>query len=86
MKPWFDVIIVMPVGPNSSVAFIEDTVVSYHHFTKSSYKIIFADDSQQGIGNCLQTIFPHADVITTKKSMVAGLACISRYHWRFAIL
>ncbi len=69
MKPKFDVIVVIPVGPNSQVEFIEDTVLSYEYYTKLSFKVIFADDSQQGIGNQLKTLFPAADVITTKKAM-----------------
>ena len=69
MKPSVDVVIVVPVGPNSSVAFIEDTILSYHYYTRSSYQIVFADDSQQGIGKELKIVFPDADVVVTKKAM-----------------
>ena len=69
MKPAFDVIVVIPVGPNSSVDFIIDTVDSYHHYTKRPYKVVFADDSQQGIGKELKARLPDCDVITTKKAM-----------------
>ena len=87
MKPWFEVIVVIPVGPNSSVNFIEDTVSSYHYYTQSSYKVIFADDSQQSIGNNLQQILPNADIITTKKAMGgwAGLYITLSLAFRHAV-
>ena len=87
MKAAFDVVVVIPVGPNSSVSFIEDTVASYHHYTLSSYQIIFADDSQQGIGKELKTIFPTADVVTTSKAMGgwAGLYITLSLAFRYAL-
>lgn len=87
MKASFDVVVVIPVGPNSSVSFIEDTVCSYHHYTGSSYKVIFADDSQQGIGKKLKTIFPNADVIITRKAMGgwAGLYITLSLAFRHAV-
>ncbi len=69
MKPWFDVIVVIPVGPNSSIPFIEDTVESYRQYTASTFKVIFADDSQQGLGRQLAGIFPDADVMATPRAM-----------------
>ncbi len=87
MTPPFDVVVVIPVGPNSSVPFIEDTVTSYRHYTASSYKIIFADDSQQGIGATLQRILPEADVIVTPKAMGgwAGLYITLATAFRHAV-
>lgn len=87
MKPWFDVIVVIPVGPNSSIAFIEDTVLSYRHYTTTSFQVVFADDSQQGIGKELLKLFPSADVITTKKAMGgwAGLYITLSLAFRYAV-
>ncbi len=87
MKTAFDVVAVIPVSPHSSVSFIEDTVTSYHHYTQSSFQIVFADDSQQGIGNELKTIFPNADVITTPKAMGgwAGLYITLSLAFRYAV-
>ncbi len=69
MKPYFDVIVVIPVGPNSSVAFAGDTLRSYVFYTRSSFKIIIADDSHQGLGTAIQSDFPEADVIRSAKPM-----------------
>ena len=87
MKPWFDVIIVIPVGPDSSLPFIEDTVLSYHYYTHSSYKVIFADDSQQGIGKQLAGVFRDADIITTPRAMGgwAGLYITLSLAFRHAV-
>ncbi|MDQ2752314.1 MAG: hypothetical protein M3R72_04750 [Bacteroidota bacterium] len=87
MKAEFDVVVVVPVGPDSSVSFIEDTMAGYHHYTQSSYQIVFADDSQQGIGKELKTKFPTADVITTTKAMGgwAGLYITLSLAFRHAV-
>lgn len=87
MKPWFDVIIVVPVGPDSSLPFIEDTIVSYHHYTHSSCKVVFADDSQQGIGKQLAGLFPDADIINTPRAMGgwAGLYITLSLAFRHAV-
>ena len=87
MKARFDVVIVVPVGPDSSVSFIEDTIASYDHYSSSSYQVIFADDSQQGIGIELKTKFPKADVITTGKAMGgwAGLYITLSLAFRYAV-
>ena len=69
MKKQFDIIIVIPIGPGSSVDFVKDTIDSYVFYTKSSYKIILADDSHQNIGNALQQFYPDIDVIATPKPM-----------------
>lgn len=87
MKTRFDVVVVVPVGPDSSVPFIEDTIASYHHYTQSSYQVVFADDSQQGIGKELKAKFPTADVITTGKAMGgwAGLYITLSLAFRHAV-
>jgi hypothetical protein len=69
VKPIFGVIVVIPVGPNSVIEFVKDTVDSFTFYTGSSYKIIFVDDSHQGLGDQLKNIFPEADIIRSEKPM-----------------
>ena len=84
MKSSFDVVVVVPVGPNNSVDFITGTILRYDYFAKSSYKVIFTDDLQQGIGKELTTLFPDADIITTKKAISGWADYILLWHWHFA--
>lgn len=69
MKPFFDVVIVIPIGPNSSPAFIIDTMESYVYYTQASYTFILADDSHQGVGAEVKKAFPDAVVLLTDKPM-----------------
>src|SRR5438309_8548133 len=75
MKPFYDLIVVIPVGPNSSVEFINDTIESFTYYTASTYKIIIADDSHQGIATTIKKTNPESDIVYTKKNMggMAGL-------------
>ncbi|MEJ7911791.1 MAG: hypothetical protein WKF70_01455 [Chitinophagaceae bacterium] len=88
MKPYFDVIVVIPVGPNSSVAFVVDTLRSYAFHTASTYKIVIADDSHQGLGTAIQSDFPEADVIGSAKPMGgwAGLYIMLSEAYQHALL
>lgn len=63
MKQSFDLIVVIPVGPYCFPENIEDTIGSFIHYTKSTYKIILADDSQIGTGWGIQKKFPDIDVV-----------------------
>ncbi len=65
MKPYYDVVIVIGVGPNSSPAFIIDSMDSYVFHTKSTYLFILADDSHQGLGKKVQNKHPDAIVLLT---------------------
>jgi len=87
MKSFFDLIVVIPVGPNSNVEFVTDTINSFIFHTKSTHKIIIADDSQQLLGVQLQKNFPNADVVKSKKSMGAwaGLYIMLSLAYRYAI-
>ncbi len=87
MKLPVDVIVVIPIGPGSSIDFTADTIQSFIFYAGSPYKIVLADDSQEGIGSRLQEIFPEADVITTKKAMGgwAGLYITLSLAYRHAV-
>ena len=63
------------MGPGSRVDFILDTIRSFVYYTSSTYRIILADDSHQGLGRRVQEEFPDMDVLLTKKNggAMAGL-------------
>ncbi|MDB5007287.1 MAG: hypothetical protein JWQ84_2250 [Mucilaginibacter sp.] len=67
-KPYYHTIVVIPVGPGTSLDFVEDTIESFVYYNKLSYKIIIADDSQEGLGKKLKDTV-ECDVICTKKAM-----------------
>lgn len=66
---FFNTIVVLPVGPKCRVEFIEDTIRSFIYHTRSSYKIVLADDSQIATGKKIQELLPHIDVVTMQRSM-----------------
>jgi len=68
MKTFFNVVVVIPVGPECVQEFIEDTINSFIHYTKSSYKIVLADDSQKGTGKLIKENFPQIDVFINEKN------------------
>ncbi len=72
MKPKFDLVVVMPVGPNANPAFIEDTLNSFKYYTSCSYKIIIADDSQKGTGLKIKELFPDDDFVVLTRSKNLG--------------
>lgn len=66
---FFNTIVVIPIGPKCRVEFIEDTIASFIHHTRCSYKIVLADDSQKATGKKVQQLFPQTDVVTMERSM-----------------
>jgi len=64
-----DVVIVIPIGPGSQIDFVIDTILSYIHYTTSSYKFILADDSHQNVGTCIQKKLQDCDVLVTSTPM-----------------
>lgn len=68
----FDLIIVMPIGPNGSLNFINDTLESIEHYFSCRYKLIILDDSQKGIGEEVHRMHPHAEVLKTEKNRGAN--------------
>lgn len=67
MKRYFDVIVVIPIGPNTNPVFLQDTINSYMDYTKSSFQVILVDDSGQGIGEKLKNENASFDILKTKK-------------------
>lgn len=69
MKKFFSLIVVIPLGPKCQLDYIADTIESIQHYARSSYHIVLVDDSQKGMGQRVQAIFPNVEVIVTKESM-----------------
>ncbi len=69
MKSFYDVVVVVPIGPDTSSKFIVDTIESYIFYTAKSFKIILLDDSHQDIGKNLKIYFPNADLFTTTEAL-----------------
>lgn len=87
MKHSAKIVVVVPIGPNSSVDFIMDTIESYIHYTESTYKILLADDSHQQISEQVRKVYPEADVIYTTKPMggMSGLYINLAHAFKYAL-
>ena len=68
MKTDYDLIIVIPVGPNCKVEFIEDTINSIKYYCHCTYKILISDDSRKRTGDTIKEIFPEIDLLRHKKT------------------
>jgi len=64
-----NIIVVIPVGPNSSAAFVTDTIESYLFYASGTSQVVIMDDSQQGIGEAIAKELPGIVVLKTKKKM-----------------
>ena len=84
---FFDLIIVIPVGPACDPAFLKDTIESIQAYTTCRYQLIIADDSQKNTGASMKAIFPDLDVIVTLKNLgkVAGLYSNLSRAYAFAL-
>lgn len=87
MKHSAKIVVVVPIGPNSSVEFIADTIESYIHYTNSTYKILLADDSHQQVSEQVKKIYPDVDVIYTTKPMggMSGLYINLAHAFNYAL-
>lgn len=87
MKHSAKIVVVVPIGPDSSVEFIADTIESYIYYTKSTYKILLADDSHQQISEQVRKFYPDADVIYTTKPMggMSGLYINLAHAFKYAL-
>jgi len=72
MKIKFDLVAVIPIGPNDNLDFIADTIDSVIFYCNCSLKIILADDSLQGLGAIIKQRYPKADNLVNKKANGLG--------------
>ena len=68
MKEEFDLVVVLPIGPNCKIEYIEDTINSIKHYCLCSHKIIAVDDSKKDTGVVIKNKFPGIDVFKLKKN------------------
>ena len=69
MERKFDLVIVMPIGPNGKLTYIDDTIKSIKYYFSCTYKLIILDDSHKGTGDEILRIHPDTEVLKTKKNM-----------------
>lgn len=87
MKPFYEIVVLIPIGPNANVSFVKDTIDSINYYISSSCKIIVSDDSHCGKGEELKLIFPEIDVTKTQRNygMWGGLYMHLSLSYRYAI-
>lgn len=68
MKKHFDLIVVIPIGPNCKIDYILDTIDSINYYCKCTFKILLSDDSQKGTGKIVQGNFPDVEILQRDKS------------------
>jgi hypothetical protein len=71
MKKCVDIVLVIPAGPGTSLAFLTDTIFSFIHYTASSYQVILIDDSGQGLGTKVWQVIPEVEILYSKKPLGA---------------
>ena len=95
MQSFYEVVVVIPIGPGTNPSFLLDTIESFRHYNRSTYRILLCDDSQQGIADAVQQMFTDIDVINmpSPSGSMAGLfisLCTAyRYaldHYHFSLL
>ena len=72
MKSTYDLVVVIPIGPNDNPDYIVDTIESIYFYCCCNLKLIFADDSQQGLGQLIKAKYPKADNLVNEKSNGLG--------------
>jgi len=69
MERNFDLVVVMPIGPNGNVNYIDDTINSIKYYFSCQYKLIILDDSHKGTGDAIHKMHPDAEVLKTPKNL-----------------
>ena len=74
MKPSFDLVVVLPVGPTCKIDFLLDTLSSVKYYIHSRYKIIIADDTQNpNYQREVKHHFPEAVFVSNPQNLGKGL-------------
>jgi glycosyltransferase involved in cell wall biosynthesis len=87
MKEAYELIVVMPVGPNCKIEFVEDTIESIKHYCLCTHKIVLYDDSQKDTGELLKTKYPDIDILRSQKryGLWGGLYVSLSLAYKYAI-
>lgn len=68
MKKIYDMVVVMPIGPNCPMDIVTDNINSITYYTKCSYKIVFIVEPGAAIGAEIKRNHPEVDVLYSPKS------------------
>ncbi|MDF2432580.1 MAG: hypothetical protein JWP44_2211 [Mucilaginibacter sp.] len=87
MKQKYDLIVVIPIGPNTKVEFINDTIDSVYFYCQCSLKLIIVDDSRQELGLLTKEKYPDVDLLVNKKTngLKGGLYITLSLTYKYAI-
>ncbi|RYE30730.1 MAG: glycosyltransferase family 2 protein [Sphingobacteriaceae bacterium] len=87
MKQQYDLMVVIPIGPNCKLPFIEDTLNSIIHYCLCTYKIILIDDSKKDYGTNLKNKYTNVDVIINKQQygLLGGLYVTLSHAFIYAL-
>lgn len=69
MKPFFELVVVIPVGPDSAPDYLADTIASVRFYTASRCKIILADDPRSRVGEQLAKGDADLDVFSNNQAL-----------------
>ncbi len=74
MKPFVDLVTVIPVGPTCRIEFILDTISSIKYYVHCACKIILSDDSQNSIiYDQIRESYPDVIILRTDRNFGKGL-------------
>lgn len=59
-------LVLLPVGPGSSLPFLLDTLESVARYALPDHKVLLADDSAEGLGDRAQEFLPEVDVLVLR--------------------
>jgi hypothetical protein len=87
MKEKVDLVVVMPIGPQSRPEFIADSLHSIRHYVTERHAIILVDDSHTGTGFTIQKMFPGINVLLSGKryGRMAGLYINLSHAYKYAL-
>lgn len=95
MTKTFNLIVVIPVGPNEVLDYVLDTIDSVTHYMEPDRKIIIVDDTGKDMCVAIQSQVPNLDVVKTPRNhgghgglyLTLSLGYLHAYkHYNFKVL
>lgn len=74
-------LVYMPVGPNTDLGFLLDTLDSVRKYALPDHAVLLGDDSGEGIGAKVQETRPEVGVLVTRNPGEGGRRSISGRFW-----
>jgi hypothetical protein len=87
LKPSFDLVVIIPVGPGSRPDWVLDTMASVRYYTEGTLKFILIDDSQKSVAAGIAAEVADVDVVVIPKNLgkVGGLYISLSTAYRFVL-